>query len=84
MHYDPFEIIDIQEYKTVDLVRRNQFQSHGQEREGDTSGTKVSSGKFPESTEIDSVSEISSIKFVIILYNSQSSLPTQINNKMIS
>ena len=44
--------------------------------EGDTSGTKVSSGKFLESTEIDSVSEISSIKFVIILYNSQSSLPT--------
>ena len=24
-HYSPFEIYDIQEYKTVDMGRRNQF-----------------------------------------------------------
>ena len=32
MHYDSFEIYDIQEYKTVNLGRRNQLLSHRQEK----------------------------------------------------
>ena len=31
MHYNPFEIYGIQEYKSVDLERRNQFYSHRQQ-----------------------------------------------------